>query len=93
MSRHQSPPRVSAPSASGGPADGLPVPVDGSLGPAFEPIFHRWAIRAAHAERISLRSQVDQLSGQIAAMESSKFWKLRRTWFQLKRALGAAGTE
>ena len=145
------------PPRSGVPPDVLPVPVDCSLGPAFEPIFHRWAIRAAQAdleqaharlaeakaelersqaevetlraplaqakaelersqaalttregELTALRSQVDRagrskmrtgswtslereaglLRGRIAAMESSKFWKLRRLWFGVKRAAG-----
>jgi hypothetical protein len=39
------------------------------------------------------RLDLDLARGRIAAMESSKFWKLRRAWFQLKRAVGAAGTE
>jgi hypothetical protein len=28
------------------------------------------------------------LHGRIAAMESSKFWKMRRLWFAVKRAVG-----
>jgi hypothetical protein len=31
-----------------------------------------------------------ELEGMIRAMESSKFWKLRTTWFKVKRKLGLA---
>ena len=34
-----------------------------------------------------------QLRDRITAMESSKFWKGRTLWFQLKRALGVASKE
>jgi hypothetical protein len=33
------------------------------------------------------------LRGRIAAMESSKFWRLRASWFRVKRALGLAAEE
>jgi hypothetical protein len=94
----------------------VPVPLDYCLGRAFEPVFHRWATRAAHAdleraradveqaradlarahvrlaevepELSALRSEVGFLRGGITAMESSKFWKLRRLWFRFKRAAG-----
>lgn len=35
--------------------------------------------------------KVAALEDRIAAMESSKFWKLRNTWFRIKRALGLKG--
>jgi hypothetical protein len=34
------------------------------------------------------RAETMQLQCTIEAMESSKFWKLRSAWFQLKRAIG-----
>jgi predicted O-methyltransferase YrrM/predicted nucleic acid-binding Zn-ribbon protein len=34
------------------------------------------------------QSEAHRLAGRIAAMETSKFWKLRIRWFQLKRLLG-----
>jgi glycosyltransferase involved in cell wall biosynthesis len=107
---------ASAISGRGGQPDSVPVPLDYCLGRAFEPVFHRWATRAAHAdleraradveqaradlarahvrlaevepELSALRSEVGFLRGGITAMESSKFWKLRRLWFRFKRAAG-----
>jgi glycosyltransferase involved in cell wall biosynthesis len=35
-----------------------------------------------------LRSQVSTLQSRVEAMETSKFWKLRQVWFDLKRFLG-----
>ena len=40
-------------------ADDLSVPVDGTLGPGAEPIFHRWALRAVWAD---LRAEHDRLA-------------------------------
>lgn len=39
----------------------------------------------------SRRSELDQALGRIAAMETSKFWKMRRLWFNIKRSLGLGG--
>ena len=36
---------------------------------------------------------LEQAQGTITAMESSKFWKLRTTWFRLKKLIGMAGDE
>lgn len=36
----------------------------------------------------SRQTEVEQLKTRIAAMESSKFWRLRATWIKLKRTLG-----
>lgn len=41
------------------------------------------ALRARHLELAA-----EALNARIAAMESSRFWKLRTRWFRLKRALG-----
>ncbi|OYD91101.1 hypothetical protein CDG76_28000 [Nostoc sp. 'Peltigera membranacea cyanobiont' 210A] len=37
--------------------------------------------------------ELQQLQTKITAMESSKFWKLRKVWFQLKSGLGLEGNE
>jgi Sulfotransferase domain len=37
-----------------------------------------------------LKMQIKRLQAQIVAMESSKFWQLRRLWFSLKATLGFA---
>ncbi len=39
------------------------------------------------------QAHLEQVQAQIAAMESSKFWKLRSTWLGLKRALGLPAEE
>lgn len=40
-------------------------------------------------EQLSLtQAHLEQTRAQIAAMESSKFWKLRAAWLRIKRALG-----
>jgi len=52
-------------------------------------------LRAASRELEQLRPELEDLRrergdavGRIAAMESSKFWQLRKRWFDLKRSLG-----
>lgn len=37
---------------------------------------------------LSTQTVLEQSQTRIAAMESSKFWKLRQAWFQVKRSLG-----
>ncbi len=39
-------------------------------------------------ETQKLQSQLQQAQERITAMETSKFWKLRKVWFKLKQALG-----
>jgi hypothetical protein len=39
------------------------------------------------------RRQLEEATNRIAAMESSKFWKLRRVWFQMKRSVGLGDNE
>jgi glycosyltransferase involved in cell wall biosynthesis len=34
------------------------------------------------------RTEIEDYQKQIAAMEASKFWKLRKGWFRVKRSLG-----
>jgi hypothetical protein len=49
------------------------------------------ALRPLHEARALLdQTQADlrQARTRIAAMESSRFWKLRRVWFRVKRSLG-----
>ena len=40
-----------------------------------------------------VQDELGQTRGRIAAMESSKFWKLRRRWFQIKRIFGLSKNE
>lgn len=37
-----------------------------------------------------LRQKLEQAQGEIAAMQTSKFWKLRAAWFKVKGLLGAS---
>lgn len=48
----------------------------------------REAREALVAERERAASVKAALSARIAAMEASRFWKLRNAWFRVKRALG-----
>jgi glycosyltransferase involved in cell wall biosynthesis len=78
--------------AGAGPA----VPLDSGVGPALEPVLRRWSLRVAQADFEELeraRAEVDRLRGRIEAMESTKFWKLRRLWFRVRRAIGLSGQE
>jgi SAM-dependent methyltransferase len=38
-------------------------------------------------QRALARQQIAELRARVAAMEASRFWKLRNAWFRLKRAL------
>lgn len=40
---------------------------------------------------INLKQELEQAKCRVLAMESSKFWKLRSAWFQVRRAMGLAG--
>ncbi|UNU24273.1 methyltransferase [Microcoleus vaginatus] len=40
---------------------------------------------------INLKEEVEQAKCRVLAMESSKFWKIRSAWFQVRRSLGLAG--
>ena len=44
-------------------------------------------------ELAQVRRQLQHARERIVAMESSKFWKLRRSWFRLKRVMGLDGVE
>lgn len=39
------------------------------------------------------QAEIEGLRGRIAAMEASRFWKMRNTWFRIKRALGLTAEE
>jgi GT2 family glycosyltransferase len=39
------------------------------------------------------KEELEQAQNRISAMETSKFWKLRKRWFQLKRLTGIPGQE
>ncbi|MEG4054515.1 MULTISPECIES: methyltransferase [unclassified Microcoleus] len=40
---------------------------------------------------INLQQELEQAKCRVLAMESSKFWKIRSAWFQVRRSLGLAG--
>ena len=40
---------------------------------------------------INVKQELDRSHNRVVAMESSKFWKLRSAWFQVRRLLGLAG--
>ncbi|MEG3895927.1 MULTISPECIES: methyltransferase [unclassified Microcoleus] len=40
---------------------------------------------------INVKQELEQANCRVLAMESSKFWKLRTAWFQVRRSLGLAG--
>ena len=48
-------------------------------------------LRLTHQDLDRTHSERDQARNRIIAMESTKFWKLRRSWFQLKRVLHLPG--
>lgn len=50
-------------------------------------------LRAARVELEQMRNEVRAVRGRIAAMETSKFWTMRREWFRVKRALGLPADE
>src|SRR4028118_2070972 len=39
---------------------------------------------------INLKQELEQAQNRVLAMETSKFWKLRSTWFKVRRKLGLA---
>jgi glycosyltransferase involved in cell wall biosynthesis len=45
-------------------------------------------LQSARVELEHVRTELSVARDRITAMESSKFWRLRRAWFRLKRALG-----
>ena len=47
--------------------------------------------RAVRDDLSHARSDLDLARCRITAMESSKFWRLRRHWFRVKRALHLPG--
>ncbi|MBL1173975.1 FkbM family methyltransferase [Pantanalinema sp. GBBB05] len=56
---------------------------------------HRFQHQAQHTE-MDLKQAfyaLEQLKVKVAAMETSKFWKLRSAWFKLKRLLGIKTTD
>ncbi|MEG4942099.1 methyltransferase [Microcoleus sp. F4-D5] len=40
---------------------------------------------------MNVKQELEQAKCRVLAMESSKFWKLRSAWFQVRRSLGVAG--
>jgi hypothetical protein len=39
-----------------------------------------------------LERELESAKGTIAAMETSKFWQMRKAWFQLKEWMGISDT-
>ncbi|MEG4270258.1 MULTISPECIES: methyltransferase [unclassified Microcoleus] len=39
----------------------------------------------------NVKQELEQAKCRVLAMESSKFWKIRSAWFQVRRSLGLAG--
>ncbi|MEH2266464.1 glycosyltransferase [Nostoc sp.] len=50
-------------------------------------------LKSCQSELYYNQLELQQLKTMITAMESSKFWKLRKLWFQVKSALGLEGKE
>jgi Glycosyl transferase family 2 len=50
-------------------------------------------IEGVTAELEEVRAEAALMRERVAAMQTSKFWKLRALWFRLKRALGVRGPE
>ncbi len=50
-------------------------------------------LQQTQGELARSQSQLQHALGTITAMESSKFWKLRKVWFRLKKILGLPTTE
>lgn len=46
-----------------------------------------------HPRTIDLEQSLMQAQQRIAAMETSKFWQLRKNWFQFKRSLSLPGAD
>ncbi len=46
-----------------------------------------------HQALTKAQAELEQAYSLIAAMESSKFWKIRKTWFRFKKSLGFAKDE
>ncbi len=40
---------------------------------------------------INVKQELDRSHNRVVAMESSKFWKLRSAWFQVRRSIGLTG--
>jgi hypothetical protein len=50
-------------------------------------------VEASRALSEKLLKERDQAAARIQAMESTKFWKLRRKWFLLRQFVGLPGPE
>jgi glycosyltransferase involved in cell wall biosynthesis len=46
-----------------------------------------------HQKLQKVRSRLVEAQAEIAAMQTSKFWQMRRAWFKLKRAIGLGNQE
>lgn len=61
------------------------------LKPSMKPKYNQFIVpKMTEAEWQRIQSQlakIDRLQAQIQAMETSKFWKMRKAWFKLKRIL------
>ncbi|MGG6293192.1 glycosyltransferase [Leptolyngbya sp. AN02str] len=81
----------------------IAAPLDVTLGPSVEPIHTPIVVHALTravdyyrtiAERVQQAEAArDEYQQRLAAMETSKFWRLRSVWFAMRRSVGWAGRE
>lgn len=45
-------------------------------------------LQQSNRKKREIREEMERLQAEIAAMKTSKFWKLRIQWFRLKRIFG-----
>lgn len=56
-------------------------------------VIHQSRVEFKAAQMEPLLAELKRSQGRIAAMETSKFWKMRTEWFKLKRRLGLKDNE
>jgi len=54
-------------------------------------IYVQTQLERTENQLINLKQELEQAQNRVLAMETSKFWKLRSTWFKVRRKLGLAG--
>lgn len=58
--------------------------LDVTLGLSFSTLIMQHCMERQIEREMHLKAEIDALRTRIAAMESSKFWKLRSLWFKIK---------
>lgn len=84
-------------------AGGVDTSVDVHLSPVIQADYQRQLnqleqqlsqVKAqSQVQTTQLRQQLQDAQNRIAAMETSKFWKLRQSWFRFKKAVGLPSNE